>query len=108
MTRFRVTVPFDPVVHEDLDSSVFTQLPDSDLAVGLAIRGGEDSYTAQLEVDAERPGAAKHAGVEGVERFLGVLAACGTMAFRSVSLACARSASKTQDERLSSGPGPKR
>ena len=75
MTRFRVTVPFDPVVHEDLDSRVFTQLPDSDLAAGLAIRGGEDGYTAQIEVDAERPGAAKHAGVEGVERFLGVLAA---------------------------------
>lgn len=75
MTRFSVIVPFDPVVHEDLDSRVFTQLPDSDLTSGLALRGGSDGYTLQLVVEAERPGAAKRAGVELAERFFSVLAA---------------------------------
>lgn len=74
MTRFSVIVPFDPVVHEDLDSRVFTQLPDSDLASGLVLRGGSDGYTLQLVVDAESPGAAKRAGVEAAERFFSVLA----------------------------------
>ena len=74
MTRFSVIVPFDPVVHEDLDSRVFTQLPDGDLTSGMVVRGGSDGYTLQLVVDAERPGAAKWAGVEAAERFFSVLA----------------------------------
>jgi hypothetical protein len=74
MTRFSVIVPFDPVVHENLDTRVFAQLPDSDLASGLVLRGGSDGYTLQLVVDAESPGAAKRAGLEAAERFFSVLA----------------------------------
>lgn len=74
MTRFPVIVPFDPVVHEDLDSAVFVRLPDSDLTSGLALRGRSDGYTLHLVVDAERPEVAKRAGVEVAEKFFSVLA----------------------------------
>ena len=31
MPRFRVVVPFEPVIHETLDSRVFTNIPDTRL-----------------------------------------------------------------------------
>jgi len=75
MARYLVVIPFDPVVHETLDSRVFTNIPDSDLAAGVCIRRDADGYTAELEVGAGRPGVAKATAVERVERFLSVLAA---------------------------------
>jgi hypothetical protein len=74
MAVFRVTVPFEPVVDETLDSRVFTTIPDADLPGGVRIRRADQGYTAELEVDADRPGAAKVRAVDLVERFLTVLA----------------------------------
>lgn len=74
MARFSVVVPFDPVVQEALDSRVFTNIPDADLAAGIRIRRDGDGYTAQLEIQADRPGVAKAMAVDLVERFLSVIA----------------------------------
>lgn len=74
MPQFRVLVPFDPVIYEDLDSRVFTQLPDCELVGGLKIRRTAEGYVAELEVDAPRPGAAKQLVLEATERLLAVLA----------------------------------
>jgi len=74
MLRFRVLVPFEPVIHETLDSRVFTNIPDSDLAGGLRIRGTDDGYIADLELQAVHPGAAKATAVQVVKSFLEVLA----------------------------------
>jgi hypothetical protein len=74
VARFHVKVPFEPVVHETLDSRVFTRIPDTDLSVGIRIRRGDASYEAELEVDSDRPGTAKAIAMDRVERLLSVLA----------------------------------
>lgn len=74
MQRFRVTVPFEPVVHESLDSRVVTQLPDAEFAGGLRLGAARERYVGELEVDANHPTAAKASGVRAVERVLAVLA----------------------------------
>ena len=71
---FSVVVPFEPVLHETLDSRVFTNIPDTDLAAGIQIRRSESGYLAELQVDADRPGTAKAIAVDRVERLLAVLA----------------------------------
>jgi hypothetical protein len=75
MPAFRVVVPFEPVIHETTDSRTFTQLPDSELAGGVQVHRTDTGYSAELTVDAARPGAAKVAGLATLERFLAVLAA---------------------------------
>lgn len=76
MPRFRVLVPFEPVVHESLESRSFAQLPTYELAGDIDLRpdGDADGHVAELEVDANRPSSAKAAAVETIERFLAVLA----------------------------------
>lgn len=74
MPRFRVFVPFEPVIHESLESRSFTEIPDCDLPGDVRIRRGSDGYTADLEVAAERPSLAKAAAIIAIERFLAVLA----------------------------------
>jgi hypothetical protein len=53
MPAFSVVVPFEPVIHETLDSRVFTNIPDTDLAVGIQIRRGESGYLAELQLEPE-------------------------------------------------------
>lgn len=74
MPAFLVVVPFEPVIHETLDSRVFTNLPETELEIGIRIRSGESGYFAELEVQADRPGSAKAIAVDLVERLLAVLA----------------------------------
>jgi hypothetical protein len=67
-------VPFEPVIHETLDSRVFTNIPDTRLTGGIHVQQGDEQYTAELEVEGTRPGTAKALAVELVEKFLAVLA----------------------------------
>jgi len=61
---------------KSLESRSFAQLPTYELAGEIHLRpdGDADGHVAELEVDADRPGSAKAAAVETIERFLAVLA----------------------------------
>jgi hypothetical protein len=72
---FRVTIPFEPYVHETIDSRIQSALPDVSLAGMKISHSGEDQYLAVLEVRADRPRTAKVDAVTQVERLLKLLAA---------------------------------
>jgi hypothetical protein len=75
MLVFDVDVPFEPFMHESLDSTSHTELPDVELESGLRITRTGGDYTASVRVTAAHPGAAKAAAIQRVESLLKMLAA---------------------------------
>ena len=75
MAKFRVHVPFEPVLQEDLQSSVISGLPDTDLPHGITLRRNGETYTTEIEVLSQDPRTAKLDAIRLVEDFLAILAA---------------------------------
>jgi hypothetical protein len=77
MTNYRVEVPLQAFVHETLESSGATRLPEAELESGITIRRGdaEGDYSAALVVTAASPRAAKRDAIERTEQLLKVIAA---------------------------------
>lgn len=75
MAKFRVQVPFEPVSHEDLRSSVISELPDAELPQGMTLRRSGEAYVTEVEVSSQDPGTAKLDAIRLVEDFLAILAA---------------------------------
>lgn len=75
MAKFRVHVPFEPVSQEDLQSSVISELPDTELPHDITLRRSGETYITEIEVSAHNPGAAKLDAIRLVEDFLAILAA---------------------------------
>lgn len=74
--HFTVQVPFEPIVHESLESTASTSLPDEAiLPAGLHIKADDELYRATLDVIASRPSDAKIVAIRRVEELLKLFAA---------------------------------
>jgi hypothetical protein len=86
--RFEVSVPFEPVEHHTLDTSVAAALPEGELMDGLSVTRGGGHYVARVEVISDHPRSAKEAAIRRAEDLLRLLAAWNDgfkVRFRDVS-----------------------
>ncbi len=79
---YRVTVPFQAVIHESLDSRVLTELPDTDVTPAFRIKRTASEYVAIVDdITVDGPAEAKSEAADLVDRFLAILA-IGNYAFQ--------------------------